>query len=374
MFIYAGIDEAGYGPMLGPLCIGCAAFVIPDHDPDQHGRIDLWKRLGRAVCKKKSDRRKRIAIDDSKHLKGANNGPTHPLLHLERGVLAFVATGRTDAPAGKGTYEPGAPATAPFGIRTLDRATAPLATGGARGSSGPPGSPRSSLPASDTDLFARLGVTLPDEPWYASTTPLPVANHADQLRIAASRLHRALSDEGVELCMRSIGCEAVDAAAFNREVDQTGTKAAVNFAAAMRHVESIWRAYPDDHPRIIIDRHGGRTHYRQELQTAFPETFISIIAEEPAISRYRLERGGSHITISFITEAETGHLPVALASMIAKYVRELAMGRMNRYFQALAPELKPTAGYVQDARRYLADLEPVLAARRIDPSCLIRSC
>src|SRR5688572_27824110 len=92
MLIYAGIDEAGYGPMIGPLCIACTAFVVPDHDPDTSGACDLWKRLRKAVCRKRSDRRKRIAVDDSKKLKGANDGPVHPLKQLERGVLGFLAS------------------------------------------------------------------------------------------------------------------------------------------------------------------------------------------------------------------------------------------------------------------------------------------
>ena len=371
MLIYAGIDEAGYGPMLGPLCIGCAAFTIPDHDPDQHGRIDLWKRLGRAVCKKKADRRNRIAIDDSKNLKGPNNGPTHPLLHLERAVLAFVAAGETDARSDGRAHEPRVQASGAVGGQDDRSRNGPVAC--APGSSNPAacGSRCATLPATDTDLFTRLGAALPDEPWYGSESPLPVAHQPDQVRIDAARLRRALADEGVRLAMQA--CHAIDAAAFNRQVEQTGTKAAINFAAAMRHVDALWRAFPGEHPRIIIDRHGGRTHYRQELQTAFPEAFISIIAEEPTVSRYRLERDGSHITISFITEAETGHLPVALASMIAKYVRELAMMRMNRYFRALAPELKPTAGYVQDGRRYVREIEDVLRERGVDRRRLVRS-
>ena len=34
----------------------------------------------------------------------------------------------------------------------------------------------------------------------------------------------------------------------------------------------------------------------------------------------------------------------------------LMMMRFNRYWQARVPELKPTAGYVQDARRWLRDV------------------
>ncbi len=88
MLVYAGIDEAGYGPMLGPLCLGCTAFVLNEYDPSQ-GAPDLWRILNRAVCRSARDRRHRIAIEDSKKLKGANSGSVHPLRALERGVLSL---------------------------------------------------------------------------------------------------------------------------------------------------------------------------------------------------------------------------------------------------------------------------------------------
>ena len=86
MFVYAGIDEAGYGPLLGPLVIGRAVLVIPKlaHDAPTP---DLWLRLGKAVCKRISDRAGRIAINDSKKLTTKAAG----IRHLELGCLAFDA-------------------------------------------------------------------------------------------------------------------------------------------------------------------------------------------------------------------------------------------------------------------------------------------
>lgn len=84
---------------------------------------------------------------------------------------------------------------------------------------------------------------------------------------------------------------------------------------------------------------------------------IETLEETERCSRYRV---GERVTVLFMPEAEEAHLPVALASMTAKLVRELAMMRFNRYWCARMPELKPTAGYVQDARRWLGDLEGVL--------------
>jgi hypothetical protein len=59
--------------------------------------------------------------------------------------------------------------------------------------------------------------------------------------------------------------------------------------------------------------------------------------------------------------------------MIAKYTRELHMLRFNKYFVSEMPELKPTAGYVQDGRRFLQEIEPILDQNGIKRELLVRS-
>ncbi len=86
-----------------------------------------------------------------------------------------------------------------------------------------------------------------------------------------------------------------------------------------------------------------------------------------------LQDGERELTISFAREADARHLPVALASMTAKYVRELHMARMNRFFVGHQPELKPTAGYVEDGRRYVKDIEPLITKLEIGRKSLVRS-
>lgn len=332
MLIYAGIDEAGYGPMLGPLCVAGTVFVLPGHDP-ANGAPDLWKVLRKAVCRKRTDRRHRIAVDDSKRLKGAKDGKLHPLTHLERGVLGFLTV-----------------------VDSSDEE---------------PGAFVPQIPHVDDDLIDKLHVPAPDAPWYGTRTELPLAHTADELRIVASKLLRVMHDNGV-LCA-GMRCDAIDAGPFNQHVARTKSKANVNMAAALRLVDRIWRRWPNEHPRIILDRHGGRLRYREDLQLAWPDAAVQILAEGEALSRYRLSRNGSHITMSFMREADGAHLPVALASMTAKFVRELFMLRFNRFFQQHLPELKPTAGYVQDARRYLRDIDPLIAQLEIDRGRLVRS-
>jgi hypothetical protein len=327
MLVYAGIDEAGYGPVLGPLCVGASVFVLDDAAPATAVAPNLWRVLSGAVCRGRRDRRGRLAIDDSKKLKGPpGDSPDapHALRHLERGVLA-----------------------------TLALASAEL-----------------SLPADDEDLLERLGASPPRRPWYPGPTPLPVGQTGAEIRVAAARLARTLAQR--RIAVGALSCAVVDVEDFNRGVAQAGAKSAVNFEAAMRLVEAIWRRWPDADPRIVVDRHGGRTHYLGELMIAFPEAQHRILDEAEAFSRYAMTRGGSTVTITFQTEAESRHLPVALASMVAKYVRDLHMIRLNRFFTSQMPELKPTAGYHGDAQRYLREIEPLRARLDIPPGAIVR--
>lgn len=320
MLIYAGIDEAGYGPLLGPLCVGCTVFSVADHDPAS-GAPNLWQKLKAAVARKHTDKKKRIAIEDSKELVVQGVEQHERIRHLERGVLAFAS-------------------------RLCD------------------------LPNCCSDYLRAVGASAPSRPWYESTSPMPMTHSEAELRIAGSMLQRAMAKASVNIEM--MRCEAIDADSFNEQVSVTGSKATINFAAAMRLADQVWRRWSRENPRIVVDRHGGRTHYREDLQFCFPDAELAIIEETPRISRYQLTRGDSVMTISFVTESESLHLPAALASMTAKFTRELLMIRMNRYFAAHLPELKPTAGYYKDARRYLRDIEPILERHAIDRRHLVR--
>lgn len=310
--------------MLGPLCVGMVAFEIPDADPAD-GAPDLWDRLSDVVCRERKHARERIAVDDSKRLKGSSSAVRHPLHHLERGVLAFASSALPD----------------------------------------------DAIPDDDSALLAALGADVPEHRWYARPQALPVAHDRGILRIDASRLRRGLDDAGVRVAAMAV--EVVDAGQLNEGVERAGTKAAVNLEAVLRHVDRI-RDLPtaEGHPRVIVDRQGGRMRYRSDLARAWPEAAIEILVEHPDLSRYRLRDDRGALTISFLKEADAGHMPVALASMAAKYVRELFMLRLNGFFCGHVPELRPTAGYVQDGRRYVAEIQTTIETLGIPTDRLIR--
>jgi hypothetical protein len=103
---------------------------------------------------------------------------------------------------------------------------------------------------------------------------------------------------------------------------------------------------------------------------------VEVIEESPTRSRYVVTAPGRRMGVAFITESEVAHLPVALASMAAKFVRELAMMRFNDHWNGLFREvhgrdIAPTAGYATDARRWLDEIgDDVLG--RADRNTLVR--
>lgn len=326
--LVCGIDEAGYGPMLGPLCVGFVALRIRDAVLTED-TPDLWRALKAGICRKAGDRHKRIAIEDSKKLKLAKDLKTkHPLLHLERGVQAFLRC----------------------------RAAVP----------GPPDLPAPSPPATDAELLVRLGAKLEQHPWYiGDPLAIPVALSPGEIAIAANQLAGALSGAGIDVI--DLRCSLVGERAFNRTIDETGSKGETTMAAVGEHLRHAWSladrfASGADPVEMLIacDRLGGRTRYGLRLARELQGAGVAAAEEIPERSVYRVTSRGKHARIVFMPEAETAHLTVALASMTAKYIRELAMRRFNRYWCARCPELKPTAGYTQDARRWLADMQSVL--------------
>jgi hypothetical protein len=297
-----GIDEAGYGPNLGPFVMSSVACRVPED-----AGTDLWRLLRPAVRRHTEPADDRFLIEDSKVVYSTSRG----LLELERGVLAASPC----------------PPAEPLSLsRYLDWVS----------------------PAAQSELCR--------EPWYTGGTVLPVAG-AEAMDGCAERFAGACRDSGVTVgLVRSV---VVCPARFNALLDRWDSKGAVLGLAMAELVGG--NHDPDgggDAVRFFIDKHGGRNAYAAMLQHAFPDGMVLAREEGRDRSAYTVVGLRRPVELTFEPRADGAHFCVALASMVSKYLREVLMLEFNRFWQAQVPGLKATAGYPGDAVRFFDAIRP----------------
>lgn len=319
MPLLVGIDEAGYGPLLGPLVIGASLWRAPVADPPP----DLWQELHHCVGRSAARGQWRLVVADSKEVYDPKVGPAS----LERTVLAFA------------------------GVAGLPTGSAHALLGALTG----------------RDVWTDCGA-----PWYHRLDrPLPCDRVLAQAGTAGQRLRDAHASG-------PIGCaglmsEVVTEDFFNRRVQQTQNKAAVLVEHILRLLQRVARVAGSEEVSVVIDRLGGRTDYCGLLREAYPDRHVHIEEVSELCSRYRLTGAGADWRFAFVVEADRQHLPVALASMLAKYVRELIMEQLNAYWRGFAPALRPTAGYYKDAQRFLRDIAPHIPTSGLTAESFVRA-
>ncbi len=330
--ILAGIDEAGYGPLLGPLVVGCCAFEL-DADPAADLPC-LWKLLKKVVGKTRSKTGKRIHINDSKLV--YQPGPDG-LKELEKGILTLI-TSFCDLNQLGDCHD----------LHTVLSHVAP-----------------------------HVLDDLPAYNWYkpsdGETFPAAVESIAVKMFANALRIQ-------LDLCRAKclhIGARVVLERELNRQFDATRNKSSVLFSTSAIHLDHLLRTYGDRGLVIFCDQQGGRAHYGQLLMTMFEEWSLEIITEGDGRSEYCLHRkinNSDHtVRIIWCEKAEAQCLPVAAASMLSKYLREMLMRRFNAYWKTHLPDVRPTAGYYNDGLRFLRDIQAKRRELKITDELLVRA-
>jgi ribonuclease HII len=332
-----GVDEAGYGPNLGPLVIAATAWRVPRLPVD-----DLYDVLVDAVSRDAAEAAAtgRLAIADSKVLYNPQRG----LGDLERGVLAALLT--TDVRPAV-FHDLLAAIQAPADASTVEMPTSSPSR--RRG--------RSKYP----QLI----------PWHESDNePLPVAAEAADCAAVALKLTTAL--HRAEMGLVGIRAAMIQPERFNDLVDEHDGKGGALSETTLKLVAGLLASLPAEPTYVVCDKHGGRNRYLELLQGRFGDHLVEVRRESREASIYRWGPAENRVEICFRTCGEQ-FLPAALASMTAKYVRELSMRAFNAFWQAELPSLRPTAGYPGDAQRFRREIRAVQRRLKIPDRVLWRN-
>lgn len=160
----------------------------------------------------------------------------------------------------------------------------------------------------------------------------------------------------------------------------------------------------DEPVQIYFDRHGGRRYYAGPIQERFSEAPVRVVSESSQKSVYETEGAGQTgpaVRMHFSVKGDR-FVPVALSSLHAKYLREIAMASLNDHFRErweavtdidhadglaaagiptknaaangtqIDSNFRPTAGYPTDVDRFMAMISPAVRADGISLDDLVR--
>ncbi|MDF1742956.1 MAG: hypothetical protein P1V19_04635 [Gimesia sp.] len=298
MGLLIGMDEAGYGPNLGPLVITASLWKVPG-DPRE---FDFWQALQSVVSQKKPSKNGGLLhVADSKEVHSSSAG----LAPLEKSTLPFLQLFNGEA--------------------KLD----------------------------SLESLWQLLIAAPEhldaihkQPWNCNGGfSLPTAVESETVQASQRDLKAALDAVGVEL--RAFCSEIVLPERFNNLCAEYGTKGVMLTRLCMQLLTRVWDRTSTEPTLIIGDKHGGRNRYDEYLDEILDGEMIFRVEESTAKSIYKVGK----TEVRFQTKAEA-HFPVAVSSMVCKYTREVMMERFNQFWSQHVPDLKPTKGYPVDARRF----------------------
>lgn len=340
--LFIGVDEAGYGPNLGPLLICGTAWLAPKTMTEQafcnaFSSVFLPRPL-RTACK-------HVPLGDSKKLYRPGSG----LSSLEAGLLAMTNLLHPQILVPSGSN-----------LHVLVQTTHIAPTGSQQATSDMASDPL---------------------PWYEGLEQISIPGEisTDEIQRLSLLARDELARHDIHLIdMRSI---IVTEPQFNRGVDALQSKGQLLSKTTLGLVADLLTEHPGYSAQIFCDRQGGRKNYLPILLDAMPDCWFVETQASNQRSSYRSELAPMHGELNSGDSTHEIHFsvggdsfpPTALASMLAKYLRERLMGAFNAFWARHLPTLKPTAGYPLDAKRFRSQIQSTAEKLNLPPELWWRS-
>jgi hypothetical protein len=368
MEILIGMDEAGYGPNYGPLVVAATAWQVESREHGATQRVPGREQEPgepRSVGVKSAAARTTLLTPPSTLHTPHSDTPPDLYHHLRAIIAKRPSTRRIAIADSKSLYTPG------LGLRQLELGLHAVLL---------------ALQQSPTCWSAIVDYCEADPAGHHKTTcwpddfncQLPIDAAADEPTRLATRLTRACESANVRPLL--IRARMIYPAQFNDLVAHHGSKGAalshITVGLLREIIDSLCPPAPSPQPPApifaVCDKHGGRNFYAALLQHHFSEHWIEPIHESRPESRYEWGPPESRTRVAFRMKGER-FLPTALASMTAKYLRELSMRAFNQFWSARIPDLKPTAGYPKDAHRFRQAIANAQRELKIDDHFIWRN-
>ena len=329
MRLVLGVDEAGYGPNLGPLVVAVSAWAVDSRLEVLDGLEPFAPEFKAASW---TPRSAFVPFGDSKKIYQSGKG----LAGLNFALRFFESIFEGKPPQKRPWFELGRLA--------------------------------------QEDL-SRVEL----HPWYRCKNPAKGLGRASQFDENSEASCRFAREKLLKLGVRLIGfrLRVLDEAYFNECVDRLGNKSDVLGHISLELAWKVLGECMDFHSfkgiEIYCDRQGGRKKYAGLISQTYERShqesqvpFCSVVGESPKTSLYSMRHAGIATSIRFQVHGDS-LFPPAAASMVAKWARESLMERFNGYWrEVVGPGLKPTAGYAVDAARFARDIEPWITKLAIE--------
>ena len=299
-----GVDEAGYGPSMGPLTICATAWRVPSSFDACEMTTLLEPEFLAKPIKSTSTH---VPIGDSKKIHREALAVEGLILGAK--FLCFEIDGMIHSEWDSNL--------AAFARQDWDRlASIPWYT------------------KRQSTCFATLDKIIVDQREYFQAASAKMKTHS--------------------IALAGIRMRVIDEVEFNLQVDRTGNKSTLLSESSLALLKQAITEFAREGEDIEVycDKHGGRNRYQALLTLTFDEEWFAIETESRACSRYTTNWDGHSMQIQFKVEGDS-IFPSAAASIIAKWTREELMDRLNRFWEIeVAGDFAPTAGYYVDALRF----------------------